>query len=134
MQESINQGATCLMGGEIPEGAGWFYPITILRDVSSSMPVFREETFGPVFVICKANDNQHAIELANDTDYGLAASVWTTSAEGRELANQIYAGQIVINGVVKTDPRLPSGGSKRSGYGRVKLQARMASKSLCMRV
>jgi succinate-semialdehyde dehydrogenase/glutarate-semialdehyde dehydrogenase len=82
------------------------------------MTAFCEETFGPVAVVIRAKDEDHAVLLANDTPYGLAASVWTATNRGIALSEKIEAGQVVVNGVVKTDPRLPSGGIKRSGYGR----------------
>jgi succinate-semialdehyde dehydrogenase/glutarate-semialdehyde dehydrogenase len=78
-----------------------------------------EETFGPIAVVMKADSEQHALEMANDTRYGLAASVWSADvAKAQRMASDIEAGQVTINGLVKTDPRLPSGGIKRSGYGR----------------
>ena len=118
VQETIAAGATCVLGGEIPEGEGFFYPVTLLTDVAPGMTAFREETFGPVAVVIKARDEAHAIELANDTPYGLAASIWTEASRGEALAGEFFAGQVAVNGIVKTDPRLPSGGIKRSGYGR----------------
>jgi len=118
VRETIEKGARCLLGGELPDGPGFFYPVTLLADVTPEMTAFREETFGPVAVAVKARDAEHAVELANDSEYGLAASLWTETARGEELADRIEAGQVVVNGLVKTDPRLPSGGVKRSGYGR----------------
>ncbi|WP_130537482.1 NAD-dependent succinate-semialdehyde dehydrogenase [Thiomicrorhabdus indica] len=116
---TINQGARCLLGGEMPEGSGFFYPVTLLVDVTPKMQASCEETFGPIAVVMKADSAQEALEIANDTPYGLAASIWTSDTQkGIEMANQIEAGQVAINGIVKTDPRLPSGGIKRSGYGR----------------
>ena len=82
------------------------------------MCAFTEETFGPVAVLIRAKDEAHAMQLANDTDYGLAASIWTDAARGEKLASQFEAGQVSVNGIVKTDPRLPSGGIKASGLGR----------------
>lgn len=118
VSETVAAGARCRLGGEVPAGAGYFYPVTLLTEVTPKMTAFREETFGPVAVLIKANDAQHAVELANDTPYGLAASVWSTRERGEAIARQIEAGQVAVNGLVKTDPRLPSGGIKRSGYGR----------------
>ena len=115
---SVEAGARRVCGGEIPDGPGAFYPATLLADVTPSMAVFREETFGPVASVTKVTDEAHAIELANDTDYGLAASVWTETKRGVAMTSRIAAGQVVVNGLVKTDPRLPSGGIKQSGYGR----------------
>jgi succinate-semialdehyde dehydrogenase / glutarate-semialdehyde dehydrogenase len=114
----VAAGARCLLGGKIPAGVGYFYPVTLLADVEPEMTAFREETFGPVAAMTRAEDEAHAMELANDTPYGLAASIWTETARGEALARQFAAGQVAVNGIVKTDPRLPSGGIKRSGYGR----------------
>ncbi len=118
VQESIAAGARCLLGGEMPQGPGYFYPVTLLADVKPAMTAAREETFGPVAVVMKAASESDALAIANDTDYGLAASVWSTVKRGEALSRKLEAGQVVVNGVVKTDPRLPSGGIKRSGYGR----------------
>lgn len=116
--ESIKAGATCRMGGTIPPGKGFYYPVTLLTEVTNDMSVCREETFGPVASVLRVANADEAIRIANDTAYGLAASIWTTTERGKELLPRINAGQVVLNGIVKTDPRLPSGGIKRSGYGR----------------
>jgi succinate-semialdehyde dehydrogenase/glutarate-semialdehyde dehydrogenase len=118
VRESVAQGARCVLGGSLPDGPGAFYPATLLADVTPAMPAFREETFGPVAVMTRARDVEHAIELANDTDYGLAGSLWTSPERGEALAPRLECGQVAINGIVKTDARLPSGGIKRSGYGK----------------
>ncbi len=118
VDDTIEEGARCLLGGELPEGPGWFYPATLLVDVEPQMTAFREETFGPVGVMVRARDVEHALALANDTVYGLGAGIWTEAGRGEALARDIEAGQVAVNGIVKTDPRLPSGGIKRSGYGR----------------
>ncbi|WP_221585824.1 aldehyde dehydrogenase family protein [Microbacterium sp. G2-8] len=117
--DTVAQGATLRFGGEIPAGDGFFYPVTLLTEVLPGMTACTEETFGPVAVVLSAANADAAVALANDTPYGLAASVWTGSAErGEAIAREIVAGQVAVNGIVKTDPRLPSGGVKRSGYGR----------------
>ena len=116
--ESVAAGAKCVLGGELPDGDGWFYPVTLLTGVGPDMPACREETFGPVAVVLAADDAESAVALANDTPYGLAASVWTTAERGEAMARDLFAGQVSVNGIVKSDPRLPSGGIKRSGYGR----------------
>lgn len=117
--QTISEGADCLLGGEMPEEPGYFYPCTLLTGVTSNMCAFNEETFGPVMVVTRAEDVDVALELANDTPYGLGAAVWTAdTACALHFANAIEAGQVSINGIVKTDPRLPSGGTKRSGIGR----------------
>lgn len=118
VQATVDAGATCRMGGQIPDGDGFFYPVTLLTDVTNDMTACAEETFGPVAVVVKAESAEDALAIANDTPYGLAASVWTTAERGEAMAAEIEAGQVVVNGIVKTDPRLPSGGIKRSGYGR----------------
>ncbi|MGH8224847.1 MAG: NAD-dependent succinate-semialdehyde dehydrogenase [Gammaproteobacteria bacterium] len=118
VRESVAAGARCLLGGELPDGSGSFYPVTLLADVPLNAPAFTEETFGPVAAVAAMEDVEQALALANDTDYGLAASVWTTPERGEALAKRFEAGQVAINGIVKTDPRLPSGGIKTSGYGR----------------
>ncbi|MDO8145394.1 MULTISPECIES: NAD-dependent succinate-semialdehyde dehydrogenase [Isoptericola] len=116
--ETVDAGARLLLGGELPEGDGWFYPVTMLADVTEGMTACREETFGPVMVVMEAPDAEEALAMANRTEYGLAASVWSTAERGVAMARRIEAGQVAVNGIVKTDPRLPSGGVKRSGYGR----------------
>ncbi|GAB3135446.1 NAD-dependent succinate-semialdehyde dehydrogenase [Tsukamurella serpentis] len=116
--ETIAAGATCVLGGRIPDLPGYFYPPTLLDGVRPGMAACAEETFGPVAAVMTAVDAEHAVDLANATPYGLAASVWTEAARGERIARDLEAGQVSVNGIVKTDPRLPSGGIKRSGYGR----------------
>ena len=115
---TINEGAKCVLGGKIPSGKGFYYPITMLIDVTTNMTAAREETFGPIAAVMKATDSSDAIKIANDSQYGLGAAIWTKPERGKELAKEIESGQVSINGIVKTDPRLPSGGVKKSGYGR----------------
>lgn len=119
VEDTVAAGAKCLLGGELPDTEGFFYPVTLLTEVTPTMCAFREETFGPIMAVIKAEDHEHALEMANDTEYGLGASVWTKNSElAQHLARQLQSGQVAINGIVKTDPRLPSGGIKGSGYGR----------------
>ncbi|MGH8162437.1 MAG: NAD-dependent succinate-semialdehyde dehydrogenase [Gammaproteobacteria bacterium] len=118
VRESVSAGARCLLGGQLPDGPGSFYPVTLLADVPESAPAFREETFGPVAAVAAVADVEEGIALANRTEYGLAAAVWTTAERGVQIARRLEAGQVAVNGIVKTDPRLPSGGIKASGYGR----------------
>jgi succinate-semialdehyde dehydrogenase / glutarate-semialdehyde dehydrogenase len=119
VEESRKRGATVLLGGEIPPGPGAFYPPTLLSAVDKGMPAFDEETFGPVAAVIQAKDETDAVRLANDSPFGLGASLWTRDLKAAErLAAQIEAGSVFVNGIVKSDPRLPFGGIKRSGYGR----------------
>jgi len=119
VQQSIQQGASVLIGGKAREGKGYFYEPTILTNVTPEMSVFKDETFGPVAAVIRARDVEHAIELANDSKFGLGSNLWTRNIEqARELAARIEAGGVFINGMTASDPRLPFGGVKRSGYGR----------------
>ena len=119
VDESLRQGAHPLVGGERVAGRGYYYAPTILDGVTDSMPAFREETFGPVAALVRARDVDHAIELANDTEYGLGAAVWTRDLSGaKQIARRIEAGSVFVNGLVASDPRMPLGGVKQSGYGR----------------
>ncbi|MHB8600452.1 MAG: NAD-dependent succinate-semialdehyde dehydrogenase [Ktedonobacteraceae bacterium] len=116
---SVQMGARVLLGGKPLDGNGYFYAPTILSNITPDMPVFNEETFGPVAAVIRARDTDHAIELANDSDFGLGGNLWTGNIErGRALARRIESGGVFINGMTASDPRLPFGGVKRSGYGR----------------
>ncbi|NNF63169.1 MAG: NAD-dependent succinate-semialdehyde dehydrogenase [Acidimicrobiia bacterium] len=117
---SIEAGADLLMGGEVPDGPGAFYPSTVLGNVQPGMPAYDEEMFGPVASIIRVADEAEAIRVANDTDYGLGASVYTQDLDRGEwiAATQLEAGSCFVNGLVASDPRLPFGGIKLSGYGR----------------
>ncbi len=116
---SVQMGARVVTGGRRREGTGWFYEPTVLTAVTPEMPVFREETFGPVAAVIRARDAEHAIGLANDSDFGLGAALWCGDvARAQALARRIESGSVFINGMVASDPRLPFGGVKRSGYGR----------------
>lgn len=120
VQISIQQGANCVLGGMLPEGQGVFYPPTILTNVKPSMPAYSEELFGPVASVIKAVDEAEAIHIANDTNFGLGAAIFTANTNhGTTIARtQLDAGTCYINDHVKSDPRLPFGGIKQSGYGR----------------
>jgi succinate-semialdehyde dehydrogenase/glutarate-semialdehyde dehydrogenase len=117
--ESTEQGARCRVGGELPDGPGYYYPPTVLTDVDAEMTVMQEETFGPVAAVARVQTPEEAVALANDTDYGLGASIWTADVDRAEqFVGQIRAGHVAVNGMVKSDPRLPFGGIKASGFGR----------------
>jgi len=119
VKQSIKKGAKLLIGGKIKNGKGYFYMPTIITNVKKNMPVFKEETFGPVAAIIKARDEKHAIELANASDYGLSAGIYMQDIKkGEEVANQIEVGIVFVNKIVSSDIRFPIGGIKNSGYGR----------------
>jgi len=117
---SVEAGASCLVGGTNPGGAGAFYPPTVLSDVRPGIPAYEEELFGPVAAILPVADDESAIEVANDTSFGLGAAVFTSDiARGTRIAtNQLEAGCCFVNGFVRSDPRMPFGGIKDSGSGR----------------
>jgi succinate-semialdehyde dehydrogenase/glutarate-semialdehyde dehydrogenase len=120
VERSINKGAKLLLGGRIPAGNGAYYPPTVLAEVKKGMPVYDEEIFGPVAALIKAADEDEAIKIANDTNFGLGAAVFTSDLEkGKLIAEKkLQAGNCFVNSFVKSDPRLPFGGIKESGYGR----------------
>lgn len=120
VQKSIEAGANCILGGEKPGAAGSFYPVTILENVTKGMPAYDEELFGPVASIIKVQDEEEAVQVANDSIYGLGASIYSKDVEKAEkiAAEQLEAGCCFVNEFVKSDPRLPFGGIKQSGYGR----------------
>src|SRR5262249_50281095 len=118
-REAVAMGARVAVGGGRMDGTGYYFRPTVLTDVTQQMPVFKEETFGPVAAVIRVRNDEEAIEVANDTDFGLGASLWTADvARGRRLAARIEAGAVFVNGVVASDAPLPFGGVKRSGYGR----------------
>ena len=119
VQESVKQGAKLLCGGKRIPGKGSYYEPTVLSGVKKGMPVFDEETFGPVMAIIPVENEDEAIKLANDSQFGLGAALWTSDLKHAEsLARQIESGAVFINGLVKSDPRMPFGGIKKSGFGR----------------
>ncbi|MBD3233050.1 MAG: aldehyde dehydrogenase family protein [candidate division Zixibacteria bacterium] len=119
VKQSIEAGARLLCGGERISGEGAFYKPTVLTDVTKGMAAYNEETFGPVSAIIPVEDEQEAINVANDSEFGLGGSLWTQDVEkGERLARQVESGAVFVNGMTKSDPRLPFGGVKKSGYGR----------------
>jgi succinate-semialdehyde dehydrogenase/glutarate-semialdehyde dehydrogenase len=117
---SVAAGATLHLGGTVPVRDGAFYPPTILTDVAPGVPAYHEELFGPVATVIKVASEAEAIRIANDTEYGLGAAIYTTDvARGEKLAARfVDAGSVFVNAIVASDPRLPFGGIKNSGYGR----------------
>ena len=120
VERSVAAGATLALGGVVPDRPGAWYPATVLTDVRPGMPAYEEELFGPVASVIAAKDTADAIRIANDTRFGLGASVYTgDGALGERIASELLeAGNCFVNGIVKSDPRLPFGGIKDSGYGR----------------
>lgn len=120
VKASVRAGAECVLGGTIPNQPGAWYPPTVLTGVKKGMPAFDEEIFGPVAAIITADNEDHAIKLANDSRYGLGAAIFTKDVEkGRKIAaEKLEAGCCFVNEYVRSDPRLPFGGIKMSGYGR----------------
>jgi succinate-semialdehyde dehydrogenase/glutarate-semialdehyde dehydrogenase len=118
--KSIDAGAKCLLGGEIPDRDGSYYPPTLLKNVKPGMPAYEEELFGPVASLIKVDDEAEAIAVANDSEFGLGAAVFSEDIDrARKIAaEKIQAGCCFVNAFVKSDPRLPFGGIKQSGYGR----------------
>jgi succinate-semialdehyde dehydrogenase/glutarate-semialdehyde dehydrogenase len=120
VQSSIAQGAQCLLGGVIPNNPGAFYPPTVLTNVKKGMPAYDEELFGPVAAIIPVKDEHEAIRVANDSDYGLGGAVFSQDIKKAETiaVNELQAGSVFVNAQVRSNPQLPFGGIKQSGYGR----------------
>ncbi|MFD2533255.1 NAD-dependent succinate-semialdehyde dehydrogenase [Gracilimonas halophila] len=120
VQRSKEKGANILLGGEKPKGSGAYYPVTVMDNINAGMPAYEEELFGPVAAIIKVKDEEEAIKVANDTNFGLGAAIFSEDKKRAEeiAANKIEAGCCFVNEFVKSDPRLPFGGIKQSGYGR----------------
>jgi succinate-semialdehyde dehydrogenase/glutarate-semialdehyde dehydrogenase len=119
VRKSVRRGARLLLGGKIPPGPGFFYPPTVLTDVGKGMPAYDEELFGPVAAIIPVRDEAGALAVANDSLYGLGAAIFTKSPKrAAALARQLESGLVFVNDFVRSDPALPFGGVKQSGYGR----------------
>jgi succinate-semialdehyde dehydrogenase len=119
VERTIAAGATLALGGYKIEGPGSFYAPTVLTNVQPGMAAFDEETFGPVAAITVADSAEHAITLANTSDYGLGGSLWTADiVRAQRMARRLETGGVFINGYPATNPRIPVGGVKNSGYGR----------------
>ncbi len=119
VEGSVRLGAKVLLGGEVPAGRGFFYPPTVLAGVRPGMPAHDEELFGPVAAVVSARDEEDAIRIANDTPFGLGAAVFTRDVDrGERVARRLEVGSAFVNAFVRSDPRLPFGGIKDSGYGR----------------
>lgn len=119
VEQTIKQGAQLLVGGNMPTGTGFYYPATLLDHVEPGMVAAKEETFGPAAAIIRVKDAEEAIGVANGTEFGLGAALWSGNADlARRLSRDIEAGAVFVNGIVASDARLPFGGIKQSGYGR----------------
>jgi succinate-semialdehyde dehydrogenase/glutarate-semialdehyde dehydrogenase len=119
VKETVKQGGKILCGGKRLDIKGSYYPATVLTNVNKGMLAYTEELFGPVAIMIRAKNETYAINIANDTPFGLGASLWTNNIENAKLfTKEIDSGSVFINGLVKSDPRLPFGGTKISGYGR----------------
>jgi succinate-semialdehyde dehydrogenase/glutarate-semialdehyde dehydrogenase len=119
VRESVALGARTLIGGRVPDRPGFYYEPTVIDNVAPGMPVLEEEVFGPAVPILRARDSEEALVFANNTSYGLGSAVWTSNlALGETVATRFETGHTAVNGMTMSDPRLPFGGVKDSGYGR----------------
>ena len=119
VEQTVAKGARLLTGGSVPQRTGWFYEPTVLENVPTDSPAYRDELFGPVATLFRSGDIDDAIRIANDSVFGLGSSAWTNDeGEQRRFIHELDAGMVFINDMVASDPRLPFGGVKRSGYGR----------------
>jgi succinate-semialdehyde dehydrogenase/glutarate-semialdehyde dehydrogenase len=117
--DAVAKGAKVLCGGEIPDRPGWWYPATVIEGVTPEMRLYHEEAFGPVATLFRVSSIDEALDIANDTRFGLGSNAWTNDpAEQERFVNELEAGQTFINGMTTSYPELPFGGIKRSGYGR----------------
>jgi succinate-semialdehyde dehydrogenase/glutarate-semialdehyde dehydrogenase len=117
--DAVDKGATVVVGGQRPDGPGWFYPATLVTGITKDMRLYAEEAFGPVASLYRVDSIDEAIELANDTEFGLGSNAWTSdAAEQERFVRDLEAGQVFLNGMTASYPALPFGGVKASGYGR----------------
>jgi succinate-semialdehyde dehydrogenase/glutarate-semialdehyde dehydrogenase len=119
INDSVKMGAKIITGGKRIGNKGYLFEPTIVTDITKSMPLYSKETFGPVASVFIVKNIQESIEIANDTEFGLGSSIWTKNIElAKSVAKDIDAGNVFVNQIVRSDPRLPFGGAKKSGYGR----------------
>ena len=119
VDDAVAKGATLLTGGSAPEGDGWFYAPTVLADLPEGARLVMEEAFGPVATVYRAQSAEHAVEIANQTTFGLSSSAWTNDAQEQEyFQSALDAGAVFVNGMTISYPELPFGGIKDSGFGR----------------
>jgi succinate-semialdehyde dehydrogenase/glutarate-semialdehyde dehydrogenase len=119
VQDAVGKGAQLLLGGQRPEGPGWFYPATLVAGVTKDMRMYAEEVFGPVAQVHRVDSLEEAIALSNDTEFGLGSNIWTADeSESERFAEEVQAGMVFVNGMTTSYADLPFGGIKASGYGR----------------